>query len=255
MHRATISETELAALLGWPPVSVKRLVARGEIPSWILEDLDGRPLHAPRIGRRTARRLIRRELDGERARRALAALDEQGPGRREHSGDARAARPEGGALRAPARSNPRLAVDGDQPSAKEGYVLDLKAAARAHPQALSFAAYGRIARASGLAPAARVASAFGGWNAAKEAAGLSVESPRPRDRVPDDRLLEGLREAAAGADSLTIATYDRYARAHGMRTAAAVASRFGSWTAAVERAGLTPRPPGARGHRIDPGDR
>lgn len=63
-------------------------------------------------------------------------------------------------------------------------------------------------------------------------------------RVTDDELLEDLRRVAqvVGKSTITKSSYDKY----GQHYRGTVARRFGSWPAALKRAGLTPQLPTTR---------
>lgn len=61
-------------------------------------------------------------------------------------------------------------------------------------------------------------------------------------RTPDSALLDALRECHSEHGSITAATYNRWARQHGVPGSQTVAQRFGSWNGALAQAGLTDRP-------------
>lgn len=102
-----------------------------------------------------------------------------------------------------------------------------------------------------------VVSAFGSWNAGKEAAGLATRRARPAVAETDLELLELMQQAAAALDApaLTIEQFDAWCGDQALTiNAGIVIGRHGSWNAAKRRAGLELRPRGYRGH-IGPTDR
>lgn len=122
---------------------------------------------------------------------------------------------------------------------------------------LSCKAFDEWARRSGLAlTAAALVGQYGGWNAAKRAAGIAVRERRVRRTATNDELLTHLRAAAddRGDDLLTMAEFDAFCVASAIDAdALLVASRFGSWNRAKVAVGLTPRGPGHR-REIGPTD-
>lgn len=87
------------------------------------------------------------------------------------------------------------------------------------------------------------ANRFGSWNAAIEAAGLEPNS-RGTDRIPEEKLLDELRRLA---DELGETPSAEDMAASGEYSTWPYKDRFGSWTAAVKKAGFEPRTGGRPG--------
>lgn len=88
---------------------------------------------------------------------------------------------------------------------------------------------------------ATVLARFGSWDKACRAADL----PGLKRYWSDEELLEALGAAAMGATRLTAREYITWARAGGGEERPGVATmmrRFGSWTRALEAAGIQPKP-------------
>jgi hypothetical protein len=112
-------------------------------------------------------------------------------------------------------------------------------------QSLSCQAFDKWAARSGLAlTAAALVGQYGGWNAAKRAAGVAVRERRVRRTATSEDLLAHLRAAAdeRGDELLTMAEFDAFCVASAIDAdAALVTSRFGTWNRAKAAVGLTPR--------------
>jgi len=110
---------------------------------------------------------------------------------------------------------------------------------------LSCKAFDQWAARSGLAlTAAALVAQYGGWNAAKRAAGIAVRGQRVRRTATNEDLLGHLRAAAeaCGDKRLTMVEFDAFCVSSAIDAdAGLVASRFGSWNRAKAAAGLAQR--------------
>src|SRR5690349_17572421 len=79
---------------------------------------------------------------------------------------------------------------------------------------------------------------FGTWRAALEAAGLDYERIRKHRSWSRERIVARIRELHAAGHDLSWATVSRSAEPR-MAASAVKPSRFGSWRAAIEAAGLS----------------
>ncbi|MCL6596791.1 MAG: helix-turn-helix domain-containing protein [Firmicutes bacterium] len=88
---------------------------------------------------------------------------------------------------------------------------------------------------------AEVVHAFGTWSAAWAHAGFEAYRSG-RGPTPEEAILRALALAAREGHGprLTVSAYARWRAAHGGPSASTVVSRFGSWRAALEAAGVAP---------------
>lgn len=87
-----------------------------------------------------------------------------------------------------------------------------------------------------------VVERFGTWNAAILAAGLVPRpSSRPHSHLTDDQIIARLQAEAQRLGRAP--TQDEWGKRPDAPSDVAMRKRFGSWAAALEAAGLTPRPP------------
>jgi len=95
--------------------------------------------------------------------------------------------------------------------------------------------------ADGIVSAATIYNRFGSWTSAVEQAGLKPGKPGTTP-IPDEQILKDLRQVADDLDTVWL-TMDAYDEENGIVAAETVTSRFGSWTSALEKAGVRSKAP------------
>jgi hypothetical protein len=244
---ATLTSEEAAWLLGTSLADVDVRVRTGELTCTRLGTV--------RVGWRSLAAALDRDLaqDADIRSKRLHALQTLRAGG-DHTVEATASSSAvgGSAARPEHTDSPAVSETGER-------LALLREAARTvgGGQLLSCQSFDQWAARSGLAlTAAALVSQYGGWNAAKRAAGIAVRERRVRRSATNDELLTHLRAAAddRGDELLTMAEFDAFCVASAIDAdAVLVTSRFGTWNRAKAEVGLTPR---GRGYQreIGPAD-
>jgi hypothetical protein len=223
---ATISAPALAALLRLPSWQIGQRITDGRLRAWSLD-------HGHhRIGWRTARAVIRSELDDAAAAQALRELDSVRAGALAIDG-----RVEPPRLIAPAL-RPRRRVNVDRAGAER---LIREAARDAGRDRLSRTIFDRWSNTRADCPTADeiCADLDTRWSALLTELGLQAHTSSD-ETVSDDKLIALLRQAHSdGAGSLAMSKFDAWCEEHGVLAASSlVKARFGSWNEGKRRAGL-----------------